>query len=346
MDYKKRPDKYWRFYLIASVLTVFLFFSLVSLKSETPFPSASSSEVSLYANQLDDNLTDLFTSAIDKAEDSVLLIVYSLTDKKIIDSLKNISKKGVAVRVICDAKTSPNVNFKLGSKIETLQRFSTGLMHQKILVIDRRKIWIGSANMTLESLKLHGNLVSEINDESLASYLISKAHTMKLEGLTQPIQKKDFIFDTQKIEMWFLPDNKEAPLYLKNLIDSAKKTLKIAMFTWTRNDLAEAVIKASKRGVKTEVAIDNCSGKGASAKIVTLLKDNKIDIVLSRGGPLLHHKFLYIDEAILVNGSANWTKAAFTKNDDCFMVIHPLTQQQIEKMEALWKVIKRDSIKP
>jgi cardiolipin synthase len=88
-----------------------------------------------------------------------------------------------------------------------------------------------------------------------------------------------------------------------------------------------------------EVVIDHYSGKGASAKIVKLLKEHHVPVRLSRGGPLLHYKFMYIDGKVLVNGSANWTKAAFTQNDDCFVVLHALTAGQRECMESLWQII-------
>jgi cardiolipin synthase A/B len=92
------------------------------------------------------------------------------------------------------------------------------------------------------------------------------------------------------------------------------------------------------------VVIDHYSGKGASAKIAALLKKNNVPTSLSPGGALLHHKFLYIDGKTLVNGSANWTKAAFAQNDDCFLVIHDLTQEQHDQMEDLWSIIQNSSI--
>ena len=111
------------------------------------------------------------------------------------------------------------------------------------------------------------------------------------------------------------------------------------MFTWTRTDLAKEVIAAADRGLTTEVVIDHYSGKGASRYIVELLKNSNVAVRLSRGGPLLHYKFLQIDNTTLVSGSANWTKAAFTQNDDCFIVIHNLTEEQNQKLNALWEVI-------
>ena len=111
------------------------------------------------------------------------------------------------------------------------------------------------------------------------------------------------------------------------------------MFTWTRRDLAKAIIAAKARGVDVQVVIDHYQGNGAGAPIVKLLKQGGVSVRLSQGGPLLHHKFLYVDGKILVNGSANWTKAAFTANDDCFMILYNLTDKQSERMDDLWEAI-------
>lgn len=296
----------------------------------------------LYANQTSDDLTASVTAAIDRAEKSVLLIVYSLTDPTIIDCLKRKSLQGVNVRVICDAKASPYADTRLGPAIATTRRFGPGLMHQKILVIDGQETWLGSANMTSESLRMHGNLITAMKSAAIADHIIAKAATMQVGGHGRPFPHRTFDIGGQEIELWFLPDDKRAVARLQELIRGAQKTVKVAMFTFTRYDLAQALIDAKKRGLKTEVVIDHNSGKGASAKVAAMLKAGGVDVSFSRGSSLLHHKFLYIDGTTLAHGSANWTKAAFTQNDDCFIVMPALTDAQHQHMEALWTVVSNE----
>ena len=297
----------------------------------------------LYSNQTRHDLRQTMTAAIGQAKESIMLIVFALTDSQVIDALKKKSEEGIDVHVVCDAKASPYIDTKLGPKVKTIRRFGPGLMHQKILVIDKKQTWIGSANMTTESLHMHGNLITAIESAQLAHAVIAKGNTLQQEGKDRAFPHEAFNIGGQQLELWFLPDNPKAVHHLKSLIDSANKSLRVAMFTWTRYDLAQAIIAASKRGVKTEVVIDHSSGKGTSAKIVALLKKNGIPTSLSQGKALLHHKFALIDGSTLVNGSANWTKAAFSQNDDCFIVLHDLTVDQKKQMEELWKVIKADS---
>lgn len=310
--------------------------------SETQLP-VEGAPVELYANQTEDDLTQTFSQAIASAKESILLLIYSLTDPTVIKQLKAKADQGVQVRVISDAKASPYMEDKLGDKIDVLRRFSKGLMHLKILVVDKRLIWLGSANMTGESLRLHGNLVEGIESPALAEEVWARASSMNQENVAcghcyRAVQAGD-----QKVELWFLPNNPPAVDRIISLLRSAKKTIRVAMFTFTRYDLARELIAAVKRGVRVEVVIDNASGKGASAKVVQLLASNGVPVALSTSQGLLHHKFAYIDETILVNGSANWTKSAFTVNDDCFMVVDPLTEKQQRFLNALWKVVAYES---
>lgn len=345
---KKRSTQSMQQKLGQIVISLFVLFAassaywLTDHLSEVHVPEINS-PVELYANQTRDDLTQTFAQAIGSAKESVLLLVYSLTDSEMIRQLKGKAEEGVPVQVICDAKASPYVGQKLGSQVQTLRRFAKGLMHLKILVIDQELIWIGSANMTGESLRVHGNLVQGLKSPELAHFIWQRAASMDQENQAGGAQFTQLKSGDQQIELWFLPNNTPALKRLIQLIRSAEKSVKVAMFTFTRYDLAHELIAAERRGVDVQVVIDHNSGKGASSKIVSLLASSGIPTALSTCQGLLHHKFAYIDDKILVNGSANWTKSAFVDNDDCFMVVDNLTEDQKQLMQELWKVIKYES---
>ncbi|MBA3815378.1 MAG: phosphatidylserine/phosphatidylglycerophosphate/cardiolipin synthase family protein [Parachlamydiaceae bacterium] len=339
------PPQNYLYSILIALLLGFFFWQFQSTQPSTTHTLDLSGEVpALFANQTNDDLTASFASGIASAKESVLLIVYTLTDPTIIKALKKKSEEGVNVRVITDAMESPYVTSKLGSSVFMNRRFSKGRMHQKILVIDGKVSWIGSANMTSESLRMHGNLVNVIKSAPLAERLEAKALTMDMKAKDSYFLHEEFTIGGQLVELWFLPDDHMAVQCVKDLIHSAKENVRIAMFTWTRMDFAHAAIEAANRGVNVEVVIDGNQGKGVSSRIVELLRNSKVKVSLSRGKPLLHHKFLYVDQSMLVNGSANWTHDAFNKNDECFLIIHNLTQLQQHQMDALWKVISKESI--
>lgn len=297
----------------------------------------------LLSNHTSDNLQSSYVSAISHAKQSILLMIFALTDDSVIQVLRQKSQEGIPVKVICDAKASPNIVQKLGPKIEVVRRFAKGLMHLKILVIDDKECWIGSANLTSESLNMHGNLVVALANGPLAHTLAEKASTLKEYEREGEVPHQEFLVNGQPIELSFLPDDRKASQRIKQLIRTAKKTIRVAMFTWTRFDLAKEIIDAHKRDVKVEIVLDNSSSKGASAKIAELFQKEHIPFALSKGTALLHHKFMWIDDHTLEIGSANWTKAAFTQNDDCFLILHNLNEEQRKQMQNIWESIKRNS---
>lgn len=332
-------------------LIAFLLYTLFKVAEPVIMPQASvelpasDQPVQIYSNQTGDDLTQLFTQSIRSGKKSITMVIFALLDPQVIRALNDKSEEGVSVYIVCDAKASPGITKKL-PKAEIVRRAGKGLTHQKILVIDDNKIIIGSSNLTTDSLRTHGNLVIGIENPALAQALSAKIKSMDEGGGSTPLTHRQATVGAQTVELWVLPDDPSAVKRMIELFRSATKSVKVAMFTWTRIDFTEELIQASKRGVKVEVVLDRYTGKGASAKIVRMLSEAGISVRLSTGKGLLHHKFAYIDDTTLVNGSANWTNSAFKVNDDCFIVLYPLTLKQQEKMNRLWQVIQTESEKP
>lgn len=319
------------------VFTVLFAYSWLGYKvTHTELPSTTSPAI-LYATEARQDLQVTFSQAIDEAKKSICLAIYSLSDTKVINALRRASERGVEVQVVCDQTASSGIANKLGSGIKTTYRKSKGLMHLKILVIDRKVSYCGSANLTTGSLKRHSNLVSGIQSRPLASYLIKKIENLNSEGLVHPLKNETFSLPSQKIEMWTFPDNAHGEMRVKKLIQEAKKSVQVAMFTWTRFDLADEIVKAQKRGIKVEVVIDRNSSTNVSKKVAEKLLKAGVKVRVNQGQELLHHKCLIIDHKTLLNGSANWTKAAFTNNDDCFLIITPLNNAQKLTLRKMWK---------
>lgn len=310
--------------------------------SQTTKIPASNTPFEIYSNQTQDDLTHLYQHAIENARESITLVIYALTDPQIIQALQTKSESGVPVYIVYDAQASSDISHRI-PRATIVKRAGKGLMHQKILIVDNKEIWLGSANLTTSSLNLHNNLVMSIENPSLAEALTKRAKSMDEVGENSLLLHRETSAGNQNLELWVLPDDPQSAQRIIDLFRSAEKTIKVAMFTWTRTDFAEELIAAAKRGVQVEVVIDRYSGKGASSKIVRLLEQNNVTIRLSSANKLMHHKFAYIDDIILVNGSTNWTYSAFDENDDYFIVMYPLTNEQQMKMNRIWSLILKDS---
>lgn len=328
----KRPR---RVSLVFSILLVGSFFLYVVFDSLSPHLPKFNEPPHLYSNQCQRDLRLILLEAIHKATKSIHLVMFGLSDNPILAAISQKTKKGLDVDVYYDPKGSPKVDLLLqGAKVHPIM--GNGLMHQKILVLDHETVFIGSANMTTSSLRMHDNLVVGFVSPKIADFL--EQETPHQSGYMRAM------VGGQDVEIWLLPDPRGHALTdLRKKIKSASKSLRIALFTYTHPGLIEEVIAAHRKGVDVSVIIDMHSGLGASAKGIQQMKDEGIPIFISQGVQLMHHKFVWIDEQILLTGSANWTKAAFYKNSDCFLSLHPLNMEQKSFMKKLWRRLKAES---
>lgn len=333
---------------LAAFLVIIAALLIVAFESISPvrLPQGKGA-VELYSNQANDDLRATMLAAIGAAEESILLAIYNLSDGKVIKALKNKAQEGIPVTVIVDGKAAPQASKLLGNQVKTIRRSPVGLMHLKILVVDHKQVWIGSANMSYDSLRTHGNLIVAMENaplaEEISRYLIALPQT----GAAPPSAATPIRFaqEGQDGDLWFLPDNKKAMPALLDQIMSAKSSLKVAMFTWTHPELTQAIIDAHRRGVEVTAVIDHNQGQGAGAEVVHKLQEAGVPTYLSHGSGLLHYKMLIVDDAILVIGSANWTRSAFVRNDDCFLILWPLTADQQDYLRKMWSVIQHETLK-
>lgn len=263
--------------------------------------------------------------------------MFGLSDRAILSALSKKIHDQIPTTVYYDIGGSAKIfKFLSGGDIHPIK--NVGLMHQKILILDKEMVFIGSANMTSASLRMHDNLVIGLMSRPVAKFL--EEHEPFSPGYLHTM------VGGQDMELWLLPDPRgHALTELRKKIRTAHRSIRIALFTFTHPGLIDEVIAAHKRGVNVSIVIDMHSGLGASAKAIETLKKAGVPVALSQGVQLLHHKFIYIDDQTLVTGSANWTKAAFYKNSDCILAFHSLNSEQKRFMHRLWRQIETSTKK-
>lgn len=320
-----------------SIFSIGLFFLYVIFDSLSPHLPKFNDPPRLYSNQCQRDLRLTLLEAIHQAKESIHLVMFGISDGPVLSAIAQKAKEGLDVHLYYDPKGSPKVELLL-EKAHVHPIISQGLMHQKILVIDHEEVFIGSANMTTSSLRMHDNLMIGFINRKAASFLEEKT----------PLESgyvKTMIGD-QELEIWLLPDPRGHALSdLRKKIRAAQRSVRIALFTYTHPALIEEIIAAHRRGIEVTVIIDMHSGLGASAKGIQQMSMNGVPILISQGVQLMHHKFLWIDENTLLTGSANWTKSAFYKNSDCFIALHSLNTQQKKFMRKLWRQLKTEAKK-
>lgn len=290
-------------------------------------PSLPSPEtpIFVYSNQKRDDLRLVLKRAFENAQNSIFISMYAMTDLELLSKLEKKSQKGIEIQLLHDRRQI------IPSCLPTTPVKTPGLMHRKIVVIDHSQVFLGSANLTTSSLLLHDNL-------TLGFY-----HPLLAKFLEHPSSSSfQFTIHNQSAQIWLLPARGALEAILKAL-QEARSSIFVAMFTLTHPQLLQALVDAKKRGVSVTVALDHYAARGASQKAVDFLRSHQIPLVFSQGQQLLHHKWAYIDRSLLILGSTNWTKAAFTKNQDCLLFLHELTLKQQKLFDRLCDTITVES---
>jgi phosphatidylserine/phosphatidylglycerophosphate/cardiolipin synthase-like enzyme len=106
-----------------------------------------------------------------------------------------------------------------------------------------------------------------------------------------------------------------------NYINMAKKSIDLAIFSFTNDDLANAIIDAHQRGVTVRIITDDeaMKGNGADAQRcsdagILVRTDNEVQYHM-------HNKFMVVDSLFLVTGSFNWTFQAGKSNQENVVVV-------------------------
>jgi len=148
-------------------------------------------------------------------------------------------------------------------------------------------------------------------------------------------------------KVFFSPDDNISEIIV-DLIENEKESIKIAIYTFTNNDISNALIRAYKKGIKIEIITDISSLFNKYSKIKTLLSQN-IDIWSydkKNSNSIMHDKFaifqnnLY-NKQIVVTGSYNYTKNATYNNQENIVILY--NKDIIEKFIKQFDIIKERS---
>ena len=323
--------------LLAFVLYCFLTTSLLS----TPPLVVQESDVHphFFSTEEKSPLKASLIFAIGKAERKITLLIYNLCDTQIIRALRQAGQRGVDVTVIVDPSSSEDIRGLQGPNIHTYVRKPKGLMHLKIFLIDGKEVWLGSANMSISSLEVHGNLFSAFHSPTMADY-IEKYAVCLIEK--QSFNNAPLVIesDEQSLRLFLHPcQGKESLSYLIERIDQAKTRVFVAMYTFTQKELLNSLIRAKERGVDVRVVFDKDSSKNTSKLAFTTLRRSTVSTRVRTRDGLLHHKFAWIDNSLAM-GSCNWTKSGFMANCDCIVWFQPLNEEEDQHMMTLWQEIE------
>lgn len=112
-------------------------------------------------------------------------------------------------------------------------------------------------------------------------------------------------------------------------IDTAQEYIDIAMYSFTSEAIAEAVVRARERGIRVRILLDKLQAAGRYSKYQYLL-DSGVKVITDVHAGIMHNKTAIIDGRILFTGSYNWTKSAEEKNEENLLLF--IDEEEIIKI--------------
>jgi phosphatidylserine/phosphatidylglycerophosphate/cardiolipin synthase-like enzyme len=101
-------------------------------------------------------------------------------------------------------------------------------------------------------------------------------------------------------------------------INASDRSVAIAMYNFSLNEIGDALISAVKRGVDVHLVVDSDAMEGTELR---RLKNSGIKILGDRHESLMHNKFVVIDRQIIWTGSLNLTFSGAMDDENNFVRI-------------------------
>lgn len=340
---------------------VFLINTIQAQTIKVYFNQSVDNTVSAIADaQTSAHLDDTICSLINGSNTTLDIAVWDNGSTKIVTALNNAYLRGVQVRYISSSNSLNVALSGLNSNIPLLKRSSTltsNVMHNKFVIADNAKLLLGSMNfgngsifddynniVIISNASLAQNYTTEFNEmwgttAALPNTTNSKFGTAKTDNTIH-----SFNIGGSTVESYFSPTDGTASKIVA-AINSANYSLDVAMFTFTDNDLGNAVVAAKNRGVNVRCIIENVSYFGSEY--------NKL---INAGIPVIshenvtndfHHKYCIVDavntssDPIVVTGSHNWSNSANDEYDENTLIIHDaiIANQYLEEFSKRYSVL-------
>lgn len=284
---------------------------------------------------------------IGSAQKTLDVCLYDLDLPDVARALLDAKRKGVKVRVILaddNAEKAYAISGHLKEmekeKMLTLAHNRSGLMHNKFMVADGEHVLTGSCNITRTGTRFNDNHMIVLESTDLA-----ENYTKEWEEIAAKRHGKRFAWPTPhpvvdiggtRIQNYFTPEDDVVEALVAEM-NQATNEIAILAFSFTNPDITEAVRAALARDVRVVIVLDSGMATHPSSK-TRELEEMGAAVRLSPG-VLLHHKVIVIDRKTVVLGSANFSQAAFSKNDENVLIVDSphFAQAMLREAMRCWR---------
>lgn len=291
-----------------------------------------------------DPVPERMISLIDSARKRIFCAFYSFTLDPVAEALLDAHRRGVEIRLIMDdssaeAVDSPAARFRHLGLLKT-DLAPGDFMHNKFMVIDGMITWTGSYNPGATGTYRDNNNILVISSAEVAANFEEEFNEM-WEGKfgsssPGPTRNPRVRLDRVLVENYFAPEDPCAGRLIE-AIRGAKESIHFALFCFTLDPVAEALIRRQNDGIEIRGVMER--GQNSPWSCFRMLDDAGIEVRWDNNLYYLHHKFFVIDGKTVFTGSFNPTRHARTANDENLIVIHhrAVARKYLKEFDRLWE---------
>lgn len=136
--------------------------------------------------------------------------------------------------------------------------------------------------------------------------------------------------------VYFSPSSNPAHAIVQT-IDASQHEVLVQAFGFTHQGIAQALVRAHRRGVAVRVLLDQKS-QTTNQLVQALLADAQVALRLDGKHALAHNKVMVIDQRLVITGSFNFTNAAATRNAENLLILRSeaLADRYRQEWQAHW----------
>ncbi|MDJ0521507.1 MAG: phospholipase D-like domain-containing protein [Planctomycetota bacterium] len=157
-------------------------------------------------------------------------------------------------------------------------------------------------------------------------------------GLLVPLEGRgaEVPSEEREIGAWFSPGHEPLNAIITQM-RRARRSVDVCVFTITDDRISDGLIGLANRGVQVRVISDDDKANDLGSDLGRL-EQAGVAVAYDRSDAHMHHKFALFDDARLLTGSFNWTRAASGENHENVLVTSEpvLVAAYKQEFERLW----------
>lgn len=287
---------------------------------------------------------------IQRSQESLEGAFFDIEALDVVDEIIAAKKRGVKVRLVTDSdnmveKSDPS---KPREAIRRLQKAGipvaedkrSGFMHHKFMVLDGHTVWMGSTNLTPNSLYHHNNNALTIRSKELAGLYQQEFERLFTDRAFGSSERSEVTpgrvmsFKNGSVQAFFSPRGGGRKAVLDE-VDKARKRVRLLTFSFTDAELGMMLLDKAENGVKVEGVFDRWLA-ASRYSLYSKFKQAGLNVWLDGNEALMHHKVILIDDDTLITGSYNYSQNAEYSNNESFVIVRN-AKELVEAYDAEFK---------